>query len=98
MIHVMHKQLDLLKNFMACFVKPVVLLQIGQSAKKIKLLDVEKVKNHLPRKSIFIGETAKKLISLAPKSCLHVVENFPKKKKHLKLILHVQKPFKLKCL
>lgn len=79
-IHLMYdKQITLLKNFIVCFVKPEVITAIGNSPKKIKQLHVDEPQNHLQKKKcIFIGDLAKKLISLAPKSSLNVVKVFYK--------------------
>lgn len=63
---------------MACFIKPEVLMALKNSPKKIKQLQVDYTKNHLSKKCIFIGELAKKLISIAPKSSVTIVEDFYK--------------------
>lgn len=74
LIHTLHdKQMELLKNFLGCFVKPEVLKEIkGRHVKNLKL---EKV-HYLPFKSVFIGEMAKELISVSPKSQCDTIKKF----------------------
>ncbi len=77
LIHILHdKQLSLLRDFLACFIKAENIA--ANSAKKIKRLDVKDEKNHLPMKSIFMGNAVVNLSNSVPKSKLDVVKKFQK--------------------
>lgn len=57
LIHKLHdKQFELLKGFLACFVKPEVFRRIGNSAKKIMGVDISNKNYHLKDDLIFVGK------------------------------------------
>lgn len=70
------KQLELVKNFLGCFIKPEILKKVGNSTKKIRNLDLKNKENHLLSKNIFIGDQARQLISLAPRSSINLTKSF----------------------
>lgn len=77
LIHILYeKQWDLLNNFLSCFLRPEVLEIIGRSSKKIKDLKIEDSNNLLPFSFFFVGDVAKKLIKIAPRSQLDVIKEF----------------------
>lgn len=77
LIHKLHdKQFELIKSFLACFIKPDVFASNGNSAKQILKLNVEDKSNHLPNSTIFAGERVKGLISSEPKSQAEKIKTF----------------------
>lgn len=71
LVHKLHdKQMELLKIFLGCFIKPEVLKE-----KKLKSLKLGK-NDYLPFKSVFIGEMTKQLISVASKSQYDIIKKF----------------------
>ncbi|GBO44976.1 hypothetical protein AVEN_173335-1 [Araneus ventricosus] len=78
LIHRLHTKQKELFTFLGFFIKPEVLHKLKNSSKKIKCLDVSKTNYHLSAPTMFIGEMAKQVIALAPKSQISVVDEFRK--------------------
>ncbi|XP_062595254.1 uncharacterized protein LOC134256589 [Saccostrea cucullata] len=63
LIHQLHeRQMDLVKEFFLCFVKPEVVVE-ASSGSKLKAIDVTSSKNLMSREQIFLGSKARNLVS-----------------------------------
>lgn len=61
------KQIELLRNFLACFVKPKVICStFKKSVKEVKSIEFDD-KNILQTKFVFVGDKVKELMKSYPK-------------------------------
>lgn len=96
LIHKLHsKQIELFRAFLGCFIDPKVLLNTENSANKLKSLDIEDCTNHLPNKSIFIGDMAKHVVVQSSKSQLQDVKKF--KENTIKAYVKCAKVLQKRC-